>query len=202
MSWQSGEAHLVLLSEVCKEEEVGRLGTFELSRISGTLLSPGGFWMILLILCHDHTVIRLQEHLPSPEPLASLCHIYIYIYESCKHEPKQAYCGVCHCCCQNAFFQRSLWFDTDTAQLTTMYTLTLAFSEDSSYPRFSSSDNDLHFSPAALATSATFLLSGLSIYVQGKQSQKTRDILLKPVLPGMSLIMTLYCSLNSPRKNI
>ncbi len=80
MSWQSGEAHLVLLSEVCKEEEVGRLGTFELSRISGTLLSPWGFWMILLILCHDHTVIRLQEHLPSPEPLASLCHIYIYIY--------------------------------------------------------------------------------------------------------------------------
>ncbi len=92
--------------------------------------------------------------------------------------------------------------DTDTAQLTTMYMLTLAFSEDSSYPRFSSSDKDLHFSPAALATSATFLLSGLSICVQGKQSQKIRDQLLKPVLPGMSQIMTLYCSLNSPRKNI
>lgn len=92
--------------------------------------------------------------------------------------------------------------DTDTAQLTTMYMLTLALSEDSSNPRLSSSDNDLHFSPAALATSATFLLSGLSNCEQGKQSQKTRDKFFKPVLPGMSLTTTLYCSLNSPRKNI
>ncbi len=104
--------------------------------------------------------------------------------------------------CIGAFGLRCGDTDADTAQLTTLYMLTLAFSEDSSNPRLSSSDNDLHFSPAALATSATFLLSGLSICVQGKQSQKTRDKLLKPVLPGMSLITTLYCSLNSPRKNI
>ncbi len=72
---QVRHTHLVLLSEVCKKEEVGRLGTLELSRISGTLLSPWGFWMILLILCHDHTVIRLQEQLESPKPLASPCHM-------------------------------------------------------------------------------------------------------------------------------
>ncbi len=80
MLWQSGQTDLVLLSEVCKEEEVCGLGTLELSRISGTFLSPWGFWMILLVLCHDHTVIRLQEQLFSPEPLVSLRHMNIYIY--------------------------------------------------------------------------------------------------------------------------
>ncbi len=75
MSWYSGETHLVLLSEVCKEEEVGRLGALELSGIPGTLLSPWGFWMILLILCHDHTIIRLQEQLGPTERLASPCHM-------------------------------------------------------------------------------------------------------------------------------
>ncbi len=73
-----------------------------------------------------------------------------------------------------AFGLRCRDTDTDTAQLTTMYMLTLALSEDSSNPRLSSSDNDLHFYPAALATSATFLLSGLSICEQGKQSQENK----------------------------
>ncbi len=177
MSWQSGETHLVLLSKVCKEEKVGRLGTLELSRISGTLLSPWGFWMILLILCHDHTVIRLQEQLGPPEPLASPCHICVKAASMNQSKPVV---GSVTAVAKMLSFKEVFGFrcrDTDTAQLTTMYMLTLAFSEDSSYPRFSSSDKDLHFSPAALATSATFLLSGLSICMQGKVRKQETNFL-------------------------
>ena len=66
--WQFGKlqhasrGHLVQLSEVCQEEEVGRLGPFELRGISGSLLPSWWLWVILLILCHGHTIVCLQQH--------------------------------------------------------------------------------------------------------------------------------------------
>ena len=54
-------AHLVDLPEICQEKEVSRLRAFELSWITSALLPSWWLWMILLVLCHDYTVVSLQH---------------------------------------------------------------------------------------------------------------------------------------------
>lgn len=56
----SGE-YLVQLSEVSQKEEVGRLGSFELTGVPCPLLAPGQLGVDLLILSHDHTIVCLHQ---------------------------------------------------------------------------------------------------------------------------------------------
>ena len=53
--------YLVLISKVSQEEEIGRLGPLELSRVPDPFLASRGFGVIPFIVCHDNFVVCLQD---------------------------------------------------------------------------------------------------------------------------------------------